>query len=74
MSNIRRRLQLIEHHVDQGELSGEKVRAAMRAWTERGELPENPKLRECVVDIFAALDAMRASMNDFDDEPVIPSS
>lgn len=68
MSNLRRRLRVVEEHVDQGEMSGEKVRAARRRWIVTGELPAHPRLRAIVEQINQSLVLMNASMNVYDDE------
>lgn len=62
MPNLRKRLHVIEGLVDASEMSADKIRSAMRAWTERGELPTNPRMREYIIHLYATLDAMRATV------------
>ena len=72
MPSIRRRLEVLEHQVDASEMSPDRIRAAMRNYRERGELPAHPKLREYIVDLYAGLAAMRATTTGLADESTTP--
>ena len=62
MPSIRRRLEVLELQVDASEMAPDRIRAAMTAWKERGELPAHPELRKYIVDLYAAIDRMEASV------------
>lgn len=57
---LRRRLEKAERAIEGTVTSPEMVRAARGRWEERGELPEEPKLRAIVVRINQALEEMDA--------------